>query len=75
MSFTQEAASNERVRQVYRAVAAVHEGCGELVDIVRETGATQREISDLREQVKITVVLITCVIDGIPDKILATYER
>lgn len=46
-----EAASNERVRQVYRAVAAVHEGCGELVDIVRETGATQREISDLREQV------------------------
>lgn len=47
----QEAAHNERVRQVYRAVAAVHEGCGELVDIVRETGATQREISDLREQV------------------------
>lgn len=46
-----EAANNERVRQVYRAVAAVHEGCGELVDIVRETGATQREISDLREQV------------------------
>ncbi|KAG0711563.1 Coiled-coil domain-containing protein 22 [Chionoecetes opilio] len=38
-----EAANNERVRQVYRAVAAVHEGCGELVDIVRETGATQRK--------------------------------
>lgn len=57
LSLVQEAANNERVRQVYRAVAAVHEGCGELVDIVRETGATQREISDLREQVKIFVIL------------------
>lgn len=46
-----EAANNERVRQVYRAVAAVHEGCGELVDIVRDTGAIQREIADLKEQV------------------------
>ncbi|XP_069177183.1 coiled-coil domain-containing protein 22 homolog [Procambarus clarkii] len=46
-----EAANNERVRQVYRAVAAVHEGCGELVDIVRDTGTIQREIADLREQV------------------------
>ncbi|XP_042233222.1 coiled-coil domain-containing protein 22 homolog [Homarus americanus] len=46
-----EAANNERVRQVYRAVAAVHEGCGELVDIVRDTGTVQREIADLREQV------------------------
>ncbi|KAK7066834.1 hypothetical protein SK128_000984 [Halocaridina rubra] len=46
-----EAESNERARQVYRAVAAVHEGCGDLVDIIRETGAVQREISDLREQV------------------------
>lgn len=51
----QEATNNERVRQVYRAVAAVHEGCGELVDIVRETGAVQREISDLREQVGVLV--------------------
>lgn len=46
-----EAGNNERVRQVYRAVAAVHEGCGELVDIVRETGTVQREISELKEQV------------------------
>lgn len=48
----QEAGNNERVRQVYRAVAAVHEGCGELVDIVRETGTVQREISELKEQVR-----------------------
>lgn len=37
---------------MYRAVAAVHEGCGELVDIVRETGTVQREISELKEQVR-----------------------
>lgn len=46
-----EASSNERARQIYRAVAAVHEGCGDLVDIIRETGAVQRDISDLQEQV------------------------
>lgn len=46
-----EAGSNERARQVYRAVAAVHEGCGDLVEIIRETGTVQREISDLKEQV------------------------
>ncbi|XP_068234617.1 coiled-coil domain-containing protein 22 homolog [Palaemon carinicauda] len=46
-----EASSNERARQIYRAVAAVHEGCGDLVDTIRETGAIQRDISDLKEQV------------------------
>ncbi|KAK3880981.1 hypothetical protein Pcinc_014557 [Petrolisthes cinctipes] len=46
-----EAGSKEKVRAVYRAVAGVHEGCSQLVDIIRETGAIQREIADLREQV------------------------
>lgn len=46
-----EAESCEAARPVYRGVTSVHQGCGELLNIIRETGTVQREISDLREQV------------------------
>ncbi|XP_076042993.1 coiled-coil domain-containing protein 22 homolog [Oratosquilla oratoria] len=44
------ASTTEGARGVYKAVASIHELYGQLVDVVRETGAVQRDIRDLEEQ-------------------------
>ncbi|CAL4082380.1 unnamed protein product, partial [Meganyctiphanes norvegica] len=37
-----EAESSEAARPVYRGVTSIHQGCGELLNIIRETGTVQR---------------------------------
>lgn len=47
-----DARSNEASRKAYKLLATLHSDCSELVTLVEETGATVREIRDLEEQVR-----------------------
>ncbi|XP_069703325.1 coiled-coil domain-containing protein 22 homolog [Periplaneta americana] len=47
-----DAKKDETARRAYKLLATLHSDCGELVQMVEETGATIREIRDLEEQIE-----------------------
>ncbi|PSN38748.1 Coiled-coil domain-containing protein 22 [Blattella germanica] len=47
-----DAKKDETAKRAYKLLATLHSDCGELVQMVEETGATVREIRDLEEQIE-----------------------
>jgi hypothetical protein len=47
----QDAKKDEAVRKCYRFLANLHEACNTLIETVERSGAVQREIRDLEDQV------------------------
>jgi len=47
------AKTDETARRIYKYLVSLHSDCGDILDLVKQSGALSREIKDLEEQVTI----------------------
>ena len=52
------AKTDETARRIYKYLVSLHSDCGDILDLVKQSGVISREIKDLEEQV--TIIQFKC---------------